>query len=396
MRKLFSCIAIILCLVLIVPVAGGCSAPEEENTFLELLSLLPANALDTGYFALTDYESIRNVIELPLYNSDNQPISRDEFVSILASKLTNEPLDNFQALNFVSYFTGWDQPFITPIQDNNIGYDLTNIDAEINNVNFSLSESYQLGSKSIPMPVLMVAGIGRFDPQATEDALDNRDDWPLWARENYTRKNYRDITIHSWVDGTNKHLEDQYSPPHLDRLGRALPLAVTNRYLFVSDSVQNVESMIDASKDKIKSLADVPEYALVAEGLYELGSYTSAIIGDEALANGYWDLYYEGPQLKKFLTFGTGYGKDETGSYVALVLVHENSNIAMENVSLLEQRINYQFTLWEGKSWSFSDDIYDTKIHTDGRVLLAKLYTDDVRLWSKWFTEQWDLVLHES
>ena len=178
--------------------------------------------------------------------------------------------------------------------------------------------------------------------------------------------------------------------------GRAVPIAVSDGYLFVSNSVDNVKSMIDSSRYKSTSLAEVPEYALVAQGMYDLGAY-GVIIADEALANGIPDTteYRTGPRLRKFITVGIGPGQDEKGDFIALVLFHENPDNARENVSLLEQRIGTTFHRWPDTIWSFSDFIYDTEIHTEGKVLLAKLYTSTEPPWSILFLRSSSLVLHE-
>jgi hypothetical protein len=153
--------------------------------------------------------------------------------------------------------------------------------------------------------------------------------------------------------------------------------------------------MIDADNKMTPSLADVPEYVLAAKGMYDLGAY-GAIIGDESLANGtlYDAEFDEGPRLNKFITFGTGTGRDKKGNYMALVLVHDNPTDAEGNVPLLEQRINTNFKKSDGISWSYSGYIYDTEIYTEDNVLLAKLYTNDEMLWCTWFYTQWALVLH--
>lgn len=395
LRRLFSHAFILMGLALLIPISSGCSkGVEQENTFLELLNLLPATARGSGGVALIDYELFKQANGISLDTIGNQKISRENFLETFLSMIREERLIDLEALSFGSYHTGWSRYALTsPIKDEYIGYNITDVDAEINNINvrpLHLSSNGNYDAK----PDLLVAAIGDFNPQDTREALINHDGWPSWAHNNYTSENYNNITIHNWGDGSETHLIDKFSPPHLDNVGRARPLAVTDRYLFVGSSVKNVESMIDASQDKAESLADIPEYALVAQGIYDLGAY-SAIIADEAMAKGYWenpDIYTEN-KLRTFSTFGTGSGRDEIGVYIALVLVHESSDKSIENTSLLEQLIGDTFEEWLG-TWSWSNFIYDTEIYAKEKVLLAKLYTDDESLWRTWFIDQLPLLPH--
>lgn len=158
--------------------------------------------------------------------------------------------------------------------------------------------------------------------------------------------------------------------------------------------------MIDSKNRKYGSLASVREYAALAEGLYELDVF-GAILADEYLANGYPEFYGADilPRLKHFITVGTGTGQDENGNYVAIVLVHENSKLAKENVYLLKERIKASW--WEfdgtedGKVVSWQDTITQIDATTKGVVLSAKLYTKSQTLWRDWFYHRWSLLGHE-
>jgi hypothetical protein len=82
---------------------------------------------------------------------------------------------------------------------------------------------------------------------------------------------------------------------------------------------------------------------------------------------------------------------------MALVLVHEKSDDTRKNVSLLEQRIE---SAWYGPYDIYGLDkwvdlIYDSEIHSEGEILMAKLYTDYVGLWWDWLFSFNTLLLHE-
>jgi hypothetical protein len=395
LRKSIIGFTIFICLGLLVPMSSGCTGPNEKNRYMELLHLLPATTGDSGCFVVIDDELFRQANGISLYNSNNEKISQEEYFEIILAKVGDKTLIVEDVVTLCSQYAG---PFyILPaaMKEQYVGYDSTYVDAEINNYTaWPYSHNYS-GVRFIPLPDILVAAIGRFSPQATVKALDDHQGWPAWAVDNYVSTDYKDIQINSWIDGNKFHIQDPYSPPHLDQVGRARPFAVTDKYLFVGTSEEAVKSLIDTSMNEAKVLADIPEYSIVAKELYKLDARMAAIIGDAVHTNGYWEDYEDnhGPFLKKFLTFGTSFGKDDKGDYMALVLLHENSDSALDNVTLLERRIN----TWGSDSYlkPWNELIYDTEIHAEGKILTAKLYTNVPGLWVTWFTSQDNLLIHE-
>jgi hypothetical protein len=373
-------LACLIVLIFILPVFAGCggsSETETSNTFMELLNLVPASAVGEGMpfsFTLLDYARIYKDAGIVLTKPEDMynAVNKDDIVMMAAAS--------------GSYITGYGRFAFEPtIKETNkkeyIGYDVTCVDAEI-----------QFGMT----PKIGVAAIGRFDPQATEDALSHQDEWPSWAKEDYTSEVYRGITIHSWGDGLQNHLTTMLVPPHIDWLGRAMPIAVTDKYLFYDPSIETIKLMIDASQNQGQSLADLTEYASLANGLFSLGAYT-AVMGDESQAVGLEDYEEDnpGPLLKHFLTFGSGIGKDEKGFYTALVLYHESEANAQANNSLLRQRIEDPegIAAFIGEPWT--EGITDVQIDVNGKVLLVKMYQKSVSLWPAWFFAPYPLLVHE-
>jgi hypothetical protein len=154
--------------------------------------------------------------------------------------------------------------------------------------------------------------------------------------------------------------------------------------------VDYIKQMIDASLDKSDSLADVSEYALAAQGMYELGAVLSCIMYESQTRDYLMSApAITGPRIKDFLTVGIGFGKDETGIFFALVLVYENSADAQEGVSLLERKVDLFNTYCNNSTYGINHVISSTDICTDGRVLLAKLYSKYDDLWEYWFFNWW-------
>jgi hypothetical protein len=377
---------IISVLLLILPAAAGCGGGSEtetptSNTFLELLTLVPADYTSSqpfNFLRLTDLASYFQDFDITFTNFE---------------ELTEKIKANNIHLLFVvasAHITGGGRFAQTStIQDKYVGYDISNIDAEI-----------VFGDP----PFEEVAAIGRFDPQATKNALSNQSDWPDWAKSAYTTEEYHGITIHSWGSGFETHVTTRLLPPHIDELGRAMPLAVTESHLFYAPSVEAVKIMIDASKNTYTSLADLPEYAAIANGLADLKAYT-AVAGDASQAND--PLLQRNTQLtdeekaqliknagvilKKFLTFGCGLGSDEKGFYTAIVIYHENPDFALQNVSLLKQHIENDSSIFTHENWS--KVITEADIWAKGNTLMAKLYSDSPMFWESLAYDT--LLLHE-
>ena len=385
-RLLTTPIVIILCLTLIVPVLSGCSSTAASNTYIELMSLVPADfaVRDSGYvsFVLIDHSSYYEDYGITFSTPE-------EFIDLFGTT----PLINYLA--YGDFITGYTRYLLTsPIRKEYVGYDITYVDAEIH-----IREH----------PTIGIAAIGRFDPQATRDALSHQDEWPSWAVTAYTSEDYRGVTIHSWGSGLETHMSTTLCPPHIDQLGRARPLAVTDKYLFNANSAEDIKLSIDTSQGQHSSLADLPEYAAIANGLTDLNVY-AAMVCEEAIANLFLSsLEYEhnpqseaevemlinsmGIPLKNFLIFGTGLGADEKGTYTAVVLYHENSDDALQNVSLLKQRIENVKSISSDELWSTI--ISDTDITTEGNTLLAKLYTSSQGFWLNLIYDWDNLLFHE-
>jgi hypothetical protein len=383
-------LALVTVLILVLPFFTGCTGTPSD-TFTELLNLVPAEIAGTStaeapfFFTLIDYAAAYKDAGITF-------TTLEEFLEVIKT-IPNETLRNLPAMG--SFITGYEAySFNSTIQSKYVGYDIGDVDAEI-----------QFGTP----PRSGVAAIGRFDPAATKNALSDQTDWPDWAVTAYTTENYNGVTIYSWGDGFQTHLETRLVPPHIDMLGRAMPLAVTDKYLFYHPEIETVKQMIDASQNKGKSLADLTEYASIADRLADL-NVDQAIIGEESVANLCVSSLEDeslqlsefqketliekmGTPLKKFITFGSGYGKDEKGAFTAIVLYYENSSIARENVSLLKQHIENDALIGLGKTWS--EFFTGIDIKAEGNILVAKLYGPSASFFASWIYSHDNLLYHE-
>jgi hypothetical protein len=374
LHKTTACTFIIIALILVILMFFSCSATEKPNRFYELLKLVPAQiSNEETTMILVDYASYWEDNDISLITADNRPITYEEYLDIIQDDEVGIRLYRCDIIGHALF-----DPNNGANLEKYLGYNFTDVDAAI-----------EFGMP----PSILTAAIGRFDASDTESALSHQDDWPSWAKEAYFVEKYSGVTIHSWGNGFEIHIDTRLMPPHIDQLGRARPLAVTDKYLFYAPSVSAIQAMINSSQGKQDNLADLPEYASIANGLSDLHVY-QAIVGDESWVNGdlEYTVTYTGPRLKKFVSFGVGFGRDEKGNFTAVVLYHESADDAEANVSLLKELIENTNSTAVDKPWN--EIITDTSIYVEDNVLLAKLYSNSLSLWTMVYTHD-TLLLHE-
>jgi hypothetical protein len=100
--------------------------------------------------------------------------------------------------------------------------------------------------------------------------------------------------------------------------------------------------------------------------------------------------------LKPFPAYAVGAGIDEKGSYMAIVLLNADNNTASKNAQLLATRISKYQSVWQGLKWA--DLIENTKIESQGKLTVAKLYGPIAANWTsfdKWNGEYEPLLVTE-
>jgi hypothetical protein len=198
------------------------------------MKLIPGYVLEKesgkiSYIVIHDFAKIREVFDFTTIDGPEHYA-----INVLSRKTGVIPS---------GFISGLDQYAIAgPIRKSNIGYDALNIDAAI--------YSWAIFSSVLPLekpPETFQALIGRFDPESTRAAFAERDGWVKSINDSYAFENYQNILLYSWGDGHQLDLSRKLTPPHIDFLGRARPLAVTENNVFYSDSITNLKSIIDTS-----------------------------------------------------------------------------------------------------------------------------------------------------
>lgn|GEM_PF-3427242 len=362
MKRLIVIVIMLLCVISCASVCScTCDEIKDSATFIGLMKLLPANTLSNDEIILINYSKIWDDAGISFYKEDGSKMNREEIIDVTLSSLMVR-IGGDTAFEFSSFYSGMSRMIGMPKNlFDTLGYTpMADVHAEII-YGSARDKNIMIGMK------------GNFTLDATRNALKNQDEWPERVKDNFAIESYLGIPVYSWGDYIDGGLAEPLSPPHLDLWGIARPLVAMDGNMLIGDTVDNVKAMIDAVTGESTSLADIPEYALIAERMDSLGVY--AVIMSKTMTER--DQYQLLLPLQQFLAVGFGDGKDERGNYTSVVAVYENEDLAEENALILEERLVEVAMILE-KNPEFTD------IQHDGRVLFAKLYIDETSLGLNW------------
>ncbi len=186
-----------------------------------------------------------------------------------------------------------------------------------------------------------------------------------------------------------------------------------DRYVFRTGETPGMHSLIDASSGTRRSLADSAEFRLLAQGMTALDAYsilltdTTHEVGEQiepwlsvVATQTDWERMAElretFPVLRSYQALGTGAGKDDTGQYMAVVLVHADESSATENAALLRARFLDAPPIPSWELAPFTGIVDSVETQTDGRTLLAKVRAEDLTSrWIRWALDLYPLLAHE-
>jgi hypothetical protein len=348
------------------------------GTIQMLLNLMPTSVMqdDRADITINDYAKMRQLFGIHAPASSSREDMEDYIISL--SKVNT-------GIGQSGFISGMDQYAVNGnIKSENVGFGAPNVDAEI--------------YTGVP-PTLCDVLSGSFNPSTTKDVFSKQNGWPKSAIDKFSSEVYKEVTIYSWGDGNVQDMTGRFKPPDFDNLGRARPLAVTKNNVFYSNSVANIKLMIDVASDRSLALTSLPQYAAIADGLTELNVYSAYIAKETMMQHGMKDTS-QSPLLKKYLACATGAGKDEKGDYMVILLAHEDSKTADENAKILETRINSVSTSVSSEGATPVNQLFSTRItsahvYSKGNLVLAKLYTQNPRLWTTFCYGVYPLLLDE-
>jgi len=363
MRKLITITTVLLLLAVILIPQTGCDGGTEEteptasesNRWLELLSVLPENE-DTLKSAYIQTKGYVDILKEQYSEKTEEPFMAVELIAH-----NNLPL----FANAAYTDKEWKET---------VGFNVKDV-----------SESVMAGGGP---PAYYQAVRGNFSKEDIDNAARTG---PL--NEYMEVESYSGYEFYSWGEDFDIHMDWRSG---VRRLGRGHRLAYVDGFAIWMLWTDGLKEMIDAYEGNIASLADNKDYKLLAGALENIDTVTAFFSDDslsisefkEAFQDRFEELRDKGqeqqveefenePLLKPYLSFASGAGKDEQGTYLAIVLLNPDEGTAVANVDLLERRINESLMLpyIEGdRKWTDNDRIESIEINGNGRFTIAKLY----------------------
>jgi hypothetical protein len=348
------------------------ATPASASPWLALLGAAPDTSETRKYVVMNDYEAAR--------------------------KATNEkaPLDPAavaeyrRKLNLISYtatpshISGLGQYFDPHLWSSQVGFHAGQVDADL-----------QTGQPPNDVQALR----GRFDSNAIHAAI-NKDTAPL--RDVLTKTSREGATTYVWGDDNKV---DPRNRSVLRPLGRGERLAVKGDMLFWTHSTPPLNDMIDASADKMPSLADAGDIKTLVAGLEKQSVY-SVLISSETLTPETINVVNRDPSLvreareasfrealKPYTMLAIAYGQDAQGPFSTAILLHTSDALAQENVARFEAKVDTGRSAQGGVPWK--DLITERDITADGMLLIAKLRTSRTAFLAQVFLERDSLFAHE-
>ena len=383
--------------MLATPIAGQ-GSPDLSVVYEKLLRAIPDTPENRRGVFIEDFTMVRRTFDRALPGPRDSDASVQEFYSGLwFTSLDSESMgDEFPVFGMGS------TPFLGPyrIMQNGIAGNLEHLAFDIRDMDHSVFAGNQAeGVGVIP---------GRFDPQATDDALGSCMKCPA-----HDLVQYGGVSYYSWGEDLEVGPGLIFAPPAFDRLGRGGRLAVLDSYVLRALTTEGTASMIDALAGETPAIADVEEFRLLGVGMSRLEVYR-AMLSDvgyglnemvegftqggedpEKKAEAERQLTGGAEPLRPFQAFATGAAKDDDGPYMALTLVHADEVSAKENVGRLRGRMEEGIGSFHQTPWSETIDVDGSEIWSEGRLLLAKLRGRISLSPFNWVFSRENLIVHE-
>jgi len=369
--------------------ALSCGGSSASGTFEKILSVIPDTPNNRAWVAINDYAGMRKEFHVNAPIIDAAAEQQKQYLSDLYNLSDREACYRFAVSpGFINSYQYIDFS-LEAMRNLDLGY-------------WSIDQEVETGRP----PEIITILKGQFDPEKTKYSLETnaKDDPPL-------SETYNGNTIFSWGGDYEIDLVKRLSSQAYDNLGRGGRFVVQRKYAFRTNATPVIKQALDAQNGEFFSLAEVPEFELMAKELSAQGAL-NAILTDQTqsidyirslltASGGYQDedldKYLEqGPKLLPYLAIALGMAKDEVGIHLLIILVHTDDQTATENVDLLQQRIDETRSMYFNTTWK--SIVTNSSITSHGRVLTAKLYGSILAFgchWNAWYFGLDPLLLHD-
>ena len=354
-----------------------------ESGLVDLLQLIPLAEETRVFVSLNDYTRAReaNGIEAPMEDAGDEGLGQ-YMVDLSAAGVAPGP--------WLSGFTEY-----ALVQSKPGEY-----------LSFDIGDMEQSILAGEP-PNVLEAATGRIDPRATKRSLAACSECP--DPEIHEQLG---VEFYSWGEDFQVDIAKRLQPPAYDHIGRGGRIATLDSLVFRTIATESMRSLIEAYLGERDSLADDPDLALAARGLDDLGVYSALLVGNveqysaQALLFGVLSpeernqlqkmraaLGLEANDEKgmdKYRVLGTGVAKDTEGLLTTLVFVYEDEDVASRNVQAFKEKIAKSYSIVSSQPWI--EHFPQSEVWNDGRALIAKLRTENPRIWLSMVYEQDSLL----
>ncbi len=361
-KEVLAFLSILLTIAFIMPTGCNNNAPAiEENRWLELLNVLPANEITYNGAYLRDDAYKAEITNK--YPHAESPLYPDDSAHVI-------PLFG-ESPNAYS-----DEAWLAEL-----GFTKNDVDKTVY-------------AGLPPLPLRYQAVYGRFDKSKIDNAVKNG---PYKVMPETVT--YQGYDFYSWSDDNQISLNNK-TPVRPMGIGNRL--ALINNFIFWVPTTSKMQEMIDCYANKREALADIQCYqelsvimseANTFRAFFSSASYCVANIKEvckdvfaqpENVSDTVKRFIGEVqstdiPQLKPFEAIASGVGVDEKGYYLVIALYNSNSNVAKENTAILKQRIKQGTEPYSGKKWQ--ELATETEVSYQGQVTVAKLYGEPGKYW---------------
>ena len=354
-----------------------------RQSFAGLLELIPDNPQSRELVYINDYSRVADAFNVRPPEDDDEALMR--YLGDVCCSRTG--------MRVGPWISGFTQNATLQIENREyLAFSLRNVD-----------QSIMTGTPPGDLEVIK----GTFDPEATDRAINRCSECPPPDREEH-----RGMEFYSWGRDLAVSLRDRGRPPAFDNLGRGGRIAVLDSFVFRTVETPGMRSLISTYLGMEESLGDDPDMSLAAREMDELELYSALIMGNvewlslegvienacaEAAAT-----QVDCDQLKarmeetgvldEYEVLGAGVGMDGDGPFVSWIFVYLDEHEARRNVPVFEGIVSSGGSLNGHRPWS--ELFSDAEVWSTGRVLIAKLRTENLRIWEAVVLNRDSLLLH--
>ena len=354
-----------------------------RRSFAGLLELIPDNPQSRDLVYINDYSRVADAFNVRPPEDDDEALMR--YLGDICCARTG--------MRVGPWISGFSGHAPSPFENReHLAFSIRNVD-----------QSIMTGT---PPGVLEVIK-GTFDPEATDRAINRCSECPPPDREEH-----RGMEFYSWGRDLAASLPDRMRPPAFDQLGRGGRIAVLDSFVFRTVETPGMRSLISTYLGMEESLGDDPDMSLAARKMDELELYSGLIMGnvewlslEGVLENACAEAaatqtdcdqlkarMEETGVLDEYDVLGAGVGVDGDGPFVSWIFVYLDEREARRNVPVFERIVSSGASLHWHQPWS--ELFSDAEVWSTGRVLIAKLRAENLRIWETVVLNRDSLLLH--